>query len=188
VALITEYSSDFEKDPNKWNAFFRELTNDVTRILKSKKKFQDTKYGIEDAVYEAINRFLDPRVKLNCKNPKSWIIRVAGNILISEHRKNETHNKYVQNQKRDEQVYHPWENPPLQELPTQEFLDTCIAQLSNRRREVIIAHFAGTTDEQIAEKLGIDESTVRVHKSTAINLITKCLRDVTNSRNSQEKK
>ena len=185
---MTDYSSDFEKDPNKWNAFFRELTNDVTRILKSKKKFKDTKYGIEDAVYEAINRFLDPSVKLNCKNPKSWITRVAGNILISEHRKDETHNKYVQNQKRDEQVYHPWENTPSRELPTPDFLDTCIAQLSTRRRDVIKAHLMGATDEEIAMELGIDESTVRAHKSKAINLITKNLRDANNSRNSQENK
>jgi RNA polymerase sigma factor (sigma-70 family) len=185
---MTDYSSDFEKDPNKWNAFFRELANDVIRILKSKKKFEDTKYGIEDAVYEAINRFLNPRVKLNCKNPKFWITRVAGNILISEHRKDETHNKYVQNQKRDEQVYHPWENTPFQELPTPGFLETYIAQLSTRRREVIKALLMGATDEQIAMKLGIDESTVRVHKSKAINLIAKNLRDANNSRNSQEKK
>ena len=185
---MSDYSSDFEKDPNKWNAFFRELENDVIRILKSKKKFEDTKYGIEDAVYEAINRFLDPRVKLNCKNPKSWITTVAENILISEHRKDKTHNKYVENQKRDVQIYHPLESTRFQELPTSDYLETYIAQLSNRRREVIKALLMGATEQEIAMKLGIDESTVRAHKSKAINLIAKNLRDANNSRNSQETK
>jgi len=138
-------------------------------------------WAAADAVQEAFLRLLGAPTE-DVRDLRSYLFRIAGNIVIDEHRRRVRVGALIDfSVALDASAPDPSPSPDaaLMSAETLAELERALSDLSPRSREVLLLHkFEGLSYSEIADRLGIAKNTVMVHMANAMSTLRHRLREI----------
>ena len=124
----------------------------------------------KDIAQEAFIRLSRELARGEIRQPKAYLYRIAGNLVIDHFRR--THREpMTQSAELLEAVPDPAPSPERYVMAKDELnrLHAAVLTLPSRQRDILLMHrFDGLSYNEIAERLGISRNTVMVHMMRAV--------------------
>jgi RNA polymerase sigma-70 factor (ECF subfamily) len=159
-------------DESDYRQLLRELADVIHRFLRS--RFGDHDF-IEDCVQEALIAVHQARHTYDPQRSfRPWLFAIVRHKAIDTLRKQRTREKVTDRFKSDQEVFFQAHDQSSSEIESSE--GDLLASLSAQHREVLVlTKIMGHSIAEVADKLGISESAVKVRVHRAIRSLRQSL-------------
>lgn len=124
----------------------------------------------EDIAQDVFMQLWERRERLELKNVKALLYKMASDMVISHYRKQDVRLDFARNMSFDEQTLSPQEQLQFEEL-AQRYADT-LEQMNEGQREVFLMNREESLKyHEIAERLGLSVKAVEKRMSGALQLL-----------------